>query len=535
MAGESAVETRTCAASGEIFEVTAQDIEFYNRNGLAIGGRHFSIAIPTLCPKERLRRRLAFRNERNLYKRTCALSKRELVSVFSPDKPYRVVDNTLWRDQDNTQFGRPFDFNRPFFEQFFQLYRDTYKPHVIHTGEVTNSDYTHFAGWIKNCYLAFDLGHSEDCLYCVDIGRSRNCVDCFIALHSERCYDCVKIVQCYELFFGIRSRNCSFSAFLDDCVGCRRCLGCVGLRNQELAIFNQPVSEADFRTYWEKVFDGTQRSLERFRREFEQFARQQNVSSDYNINCEDCSGRYLENCVNVTASSNCFEARNLKHCRECYFNATDSYDVNNWGEQMQFCYELSGCGGQKGKAELNNCLWSMYLFYGGYEIAYSINCVDVCKHLFGCADLAKREYCILNQQYTPAEYNQLLPRIIEHMQNTGEWGEFFPLQMSPFAYNESLAGEYFPLGAEEVRQIGGSWIELPAPNATESMNEVADTLSTLTDDITERTFRCRQTGRPYRIVEAELEFYRQNRLPVPALHFNQRHIERRVRLYGAGG
>ena len=308
-----------------------------------------------------------------------------------------------------------------------------------------------------------------------------------------------------------------------------------GLRNQELCIFNQPVSESEFESYWKTVFDGTQRSIAQFRRQFEEFQSQQQSCTDYNINCEDCSGTYLENCVNVTSSINCFEARNLKYCRECYFNATDSYDVNNWGEQMQFCYELSGCGGQKGKAELNNCRWSMYLFYGGYDVAYSIHCVDVCKHLFGCADLVKREYCILNKQYTADEYNRLLPRIIEHLQSTGEWGEFFSLQMSPFSYNESLACEYFPLNAEQVQQFGGSWSQAASPSAHEVHSEVPDTVSTITDDIAERTFRCSLSGRPYRVVDPELAFYRQHRLPIPGLHFTQRHIERRKRLYEVGG
>jgi len=31
------------------------------------------------------------------------------------------------------------------------------------------------------------------------------------------------------------------------------------------------------------------------------------------------------------------------------------------------------------------------------------------------------KYCILNKQYSKEEYEELVPKIIEHMQKTGEW------------------------------------------------------------------------------------------------------------------
>jgi hypothetical protein len=36
------------------------------------------------------------------------------------------------------------------------------------------------------------------------------------------------------------------------------------------------------------------------------------------------------------------------------------------------------------------------------------------------------------------------------MQSTGERGEFFPPSVIPFAYNESVAHDYFPLTKEEA-------------------------------------------------------------------------------------
>jgi hypothetical protein len=38
------------------------------------------------------------------------------------------------------------------------------------------------------------------------------------------------------------------------------------------------------------------------------------------------------------------------------------------------------------------------------------------------------------------------------MKSTGEWGEFFPLSLSLFGYNETVAQDYFPLAQEEAIQ-----------------------------------------------------------------------------------
>lgn len=54
------------------------------------------------------------------------------------------------------------------------------------------------------------------------------------------------------------------------------------------------------------------------------------------------------------------------------------------------------------------------------ELAYCIDCYDT-KNCFGCIGLRNKQYCILNKQYTKEQYEELVPKIIEHMTKTGEW------------------------------------------------------------------------------------------------------------------
>ena len=103
-----------CRKSGKEFIVTDQDQQFYKR---------IDVPLPTLCPEERMKRRVSFRNDKNFYKRDCDLCKKSFVTIYSPDKKYPVYCNDcFWSDKwDPRDFGMEFDFNRPFFEQFKEL------------------------------------------------------------------------------------------------------------------------------------------------------------------------------------------------------------------------------------------------------------------------------------------------------------------------------------------------------------------------------------------------------------------------------
>jgi hypothetical protein len=57
--------------SGNEFPIYQSDVDFYEKISPTFNGKKYAVQTPTLCPEERQRRRLMFRNERKLYKRTC--------------------------------------------------------------------------------------------------------------------------------------------------------------------------------------------------------------------------------------------------------------------------------------------------------------------------------------------------------------------------------------------------------------------------------------------------------------------------------
>jgi hypothetical protein len=169
----------------------------------------------------------------------------------------------------------------------------------------------------------------------------------------------------------------------------------------------------------------------------------------------------------------------------------------------------------------------MNTWENNHDLFYCDLCVGN-KHCFGCVGLRHKQYCILNKQYTKEEYEDLLPRIIAHMQKTKEWGEFFPASLSPFGYNESVAQEYFTLTEKESKSRGWHWY--PEANTEENylgpIVEIPRKIEEADASICEKILRCEATGKPYKIIPQELKFYRQMNIPIPKKCPDQRHKER---------
>jgi len=148
------------------------------------------------------------------------------------------------------------------------------------------------------------------------------------------------------------------------------------------------------------------------------------------------------------------------------------------------------------------------------------------KNVFGSVGLNHNEYVILNKQYSVDEYNELLPKIIEHMKETGEWGRFFPPSVSPFAYNETLAQEFFPSNKEACQSNGYRWREPDRRDYKPQTYKVPANIQDVPDSIVNEILACKKSGKNFKITPQELRFYIKQELPIPALCPDQRYLER---------
>lgn len=505
---------KVCTHCQHPFQITEKDQAFYKR---------MEVPEPTLCPLCRIQRRLSYRNERFLYHRKCELTGKSIISSFSTDKPFPVYDNDAWwsDDWDPLDYGQDFDFNRPFFEQFFELRDKVPRQAMQQQKPMINSDYCNCASRNKNCYLLFSTNYCEDSYYGSWVNYAKNCVDNLYIKNCELCYDCVGCQDCYNVRYSRDSTNCKNSFFLRNCKGCTDCFGCSNLINKQYYIFNKPHTKEEYEAFLEEVNTGNHVTIEKIKEKLEGVLNDLVVREYIGVNNQNVLGDYINQCKNCY---HCFEvdaSEDLSYCH-CINNSKDCMDYSYWGQESELVYETQASGYNLFNIRFCNLCWDncSNLTYCD-QIFSSKNC-------FGSVGLKKKQYCILNKQYSKQEYEELIPKIIKHMKKTGEWGEFFPTSQSIYAYNETLAYEQLPLTKEEVLKRGWPWKdeEEGSKNYKGPAYEIPDDIKNVSDEITKQILISEKSGKPYKIIPQELKFYKENNIPIPRLTPDERHWER---------
>lgn len=384
-----------------------------------------------------------------------------------------------------------------------------------------NSEYANQCYHNKNCYMTIATDLSEDCYYVENSFSCRNCIDC-LGLHDcELCIESINSIKCYKTFFSRDCVNCSDCLFSSFCRGCTSCFGCCGLRNKKYCFFNDQLTKEDYEKRIREI-ELTPSAIALYRKKAYDFELTLPHPHAILTNCENSTGDYIENSKNAI---DCYDGRNVedsKYCSLVPLMTKDCYDIT--GGSGTLFYECFSVGPG------SNNLFCGLSWNDVYNLLYCFLCVNNSRNLFGCVGMKHGKYCILNRQYSKEEFEELVPKIIVHMQKTGEWGEMFPSSLSPFGYNETIAQEYFPLSEKEARKKNFKWRhqrdEPPNVKKIVDAQNLPERINDIPDDILNWAIRCEVTGRPFRLITQELDFYRRQNLPVPSLHPDERHRRR---------
>lgn len=507
---------KQCTECSSAFTVLPEETAIRKRVSPVIGGAAFEIPEPTHCPTCRQRRRAAFRNDRHYYKNTCGFCKKSVISIYSPDKGLNVLCHTcFWSDSwDAHDQGVDFDFKKTLAEQFDALKKRTPRLCIFNT-QSENSDYTVHSSRNRNCYMCSSIIDNEDIYFSDFTFRSRECMDCFSCEAMELCYRCAFSEDCYNSDWLILCFNVTDSMLCFDCKGSDRMLGCAGRRKGRNEILNKQASPAEFDAT-RKKFLTDQAFREDFRAKAEALRLTIPVPCLWQIGSENSTGDYLFHCKDVR------NGFNVKYFEDC----CHAYE----GHKNVDCCDIMRCGNGE---HLYDCANTIELSTGAFcnltyqcdNLLYCDNCHGS-SYCFGCFGLKKSKYCILNKQYSKEEYEALIPKIIDHMKKTGAWGEFFPVEISSFGYNETKAFDTMPLSKEEVLKRGWIWSDYEPPESTDlktiDASRLPDDITTVPDDILTCVIASEQRGKPFRLIPQELAFYRKKGLPVPHKHPHER-------------
>lgn len=447
-----------------------------------------------------------------------------MISWISPDKPYKVYCKEHWWGDgwDAKAYGRDVDFSRPFLEQLNELMMEVPWMDLL-MDRSENSDYVNFCNKVKDCYLLYASNNCEGCMYSSYIWGSEDCMDMLQGFDSRLCYESLDVSNCYGCKYCRNCTNCHDLVFCENCQGCSDCFGSVNLVGKKYYFMNQPLNKEEYELKMRGLgLDSYSRVLE-LKKDFEQHRLKFPMRASKIINSENCVGDYIRNSKNAFE---CFDVSGVEDCKWIWLGSDpvkDSYDISGC-EQCELSYECTVCG-----VPGNHCLFCTYSWNGVSDVYYIVQSFGS-HHCFGCMAMRHDQYCILNKQYSKEEYEALVPRIVEHMIKNGEWGEHLPSSMSPFAYNETLANDFFPLTKEEALKRGLKWTdyEQSLPDVKETVNAVdlPDRISDVRDEVTNWAIKCEKSGKLFKISPAELKFYRRHGIPLPRRHPDQRHLDR---------
>ncbi len=529
------METKICQNCKKSFEIEAEDFDFYKKIG---------VPPPTFCSECRLIRRLTFRNDRTLYKRTCEICGKNDISIYRPDSGIKIVCQKCWwgDDFDATKYGKDYDFSKPFFEQYKELMREVplMVNFVVDESRMVNSPYNNMVLDLRNCYLMFDSDFDEDCSYGCEVEKSKNCLDTNLIDKSEMCYECVNLQNCYRAFYSVDCESSSDIWFCRDCNGCTDCFGCVNLRKQSFHIFNEPMGTKE--AYLEKLKElglGSRKGIKSIKRKVSEFWKNGITKYMHEKQSDNATGDYIYNSKDVKESWIVHESRNLKYCQYLVApNVKDSYDFTQFGNNVELHYEVLQ-GGNGG----SNVRFSWFAVNENQNVDYCIQ-VMTSHDMFGCIGLRKKGFYILNKEYTEEEYKIMRTKIIEQMKtmpyidrkgNSYSYGEFFPSELSPFAYNETTAQEYFPLNERVAKEKGYEWYKREKRDYKPTLlaDDIPDKVTEVKDDITNEIIECENMGdegknctTAFKIIPDEFSFYQRFNLPIPSKCPNCRHFER---------
>ena len=104
----------------------------------------------------------------------------------------------------------------------------------------------------KNCHNCNTINESEDSYNCIRGMRHKSDIDANGSWYSELIGNCSGCVNAYALKYSTWSSS-RYSEYLDLCLECEYCFGCVGLKKKKFCILNKQYTKEEYESLRDKI------------------------------------------------------------------------------------------------------------------------------------------------------------------------------------------------------------------------------------------------------------------------------------------
>lgn len=256
----------------------------------------------------------------------------------------------------------------------------------------------------KNLFYCFDTYSTTDSFYLFDCFMCANCGDCDYGVESELCYESVDPFKAFNCDFVEYCANIRDSAYSYNCFNCHDIFGCVNLKNKEFCIFNRQLTEEEYK---EKVKKFKSLPSEKILAVVDDLKKRFPLTQTIEGHNDNTTfGNYIHYNKNCYL---CFDAAHDEDCGYLYdsFYCSTSYDLTYVAQGVDLSYQgidSTRSFNNNYVIHINQCQDNSYLF----------NCFNV-KNSLGCVGIKNKEYCILNRQFTKAEYETLSTQLLSQI------------------------------------------------------------------------------------------------------------------------
>ena len=492
------------------FNIEAEDINFL---------KMFRVPPPNFCPTCRRMRRLVNMNFSRLFKRGCDVPGHNemMISIFPEECPFAVYDYKYFIDDEFDPFSFGIEYKKegsPIKILTFLRGKFPMPSFLNRDPSSINSEYSNGGRNTKNAYYAFACYSTENVWYTAQVDKTRYVMDSIVITDSEFIYGSVFCKRLYKCIYAFFSNDCSDSMFLFDCRNCVNCFGCVNQRNAKYCVYNKQYSKEDYEIFMSSVFPLTREKISLYEDKFWELVKSLPMNGTRNVASENVFGVNIKNSKNLYDVIDANHSEHLRHA-DGVISHKDSMDILFSGGNSNTLYMNTNIGSHSSKVKFS----ISSKFCNDCEFIFNSKNLTNC---FMCFGLQNKSYCILNKQYSEDEYYKIVDEIKFNMLEKEEYGDGVGFEFSAQAYNFSLGQISYPLRDEEIIKLGGYVAKEPETNVGNidvvKYDDLPQIIDETTDDIINKAILCEKSGRPFRVVASELEFYRMMKLPLPNIH-----------------